>query len=134
MELSKIKRKECTVKRNSSLRWKSDNSEVQSIPSLTVGTDCVKCVGVSLVTICGPSGEDLHFHKADIVGLVIYGAARLRFRSEGDIERVSNVVENDVVFIPRGVFHLFECCLGETMRYVALELSESELDYQKHWS
>ena len=91
-------------------------------------------VGSSLVCIAGPSNEVLHFHSSHLIGVVTRGSGWLCVSIESSpfVDKVA-VSAGDVVVIPRGVFHLFDCDVTQELDYVALEVSDHPLDYQKHW-
>ena len=88
----------------------------------------------SLVCIKGRSGEDLHYHTSHIVGFITRGEGSLRLPAKsGNGETELPVRAGDVVIIPRGALHMFECAVAQEMDYLALEVSEVAIDYQKHW-
>lgn len=130
-------RKECEVLKSSQHEWNSGNSTVSSTPPVDLagifGSSHIE-VGASVVRIVGESGEPLHFHSSHLVGLVVRGSGWLCRPNEqdGGISRRATA-RGDVVIIPRGALHLFECDRDGELEYIALEFSDGPIDYQKHW-
>lgn len=132
-----VMRNQCTLFLGRMNKWNSANSSVTSCPCLSPqllfpGARDIE-VGASLVAISGPSGESLHFHSSHLIGVVVKGSGVLLSMSPNGDQRADRVSVGDCVVIPRGVLHLFECTGGESMDYVALEVSDSPIDYQKHF-
>ena len=129
---------ECTVLRASSHDWTSANSRVFSTPVVDVmqvfSAQRVE-IGASIVCIAGECGEPLHFHLSHLVGLVVRGGGWLCIPAPGDRTSVARVAVSvgDAVVIPRGALHLFECDPTGFLDYIALEVSDRPIDYQKHW-
>ena len=128
----------CTILPGSSSIWSSSNSEVVSspvvLPKMLFGIDSNVKVAASIVSITGESGEHLHFHISHLVGIIVKGEGELRIQdreSQVDEKRIK-VVKGDAVIIPKGVLHCFECEDQKNMEYIALEVSDLEIDYQKH--
>jgi quercetin dioxygenase-like cupin family protein len=118
--------------------WESTNSSVVSLPAFNFGrmfgTTNFQNIACSLVSISGPTDEALHFHTSHVVGVVTSGAGRLRHTAIGkSIERQTVLKTGDVAFIPKNCLHLFDTDEGGHINYVAFEVSEDEIDYQKHW-
>jgi quercetin dioxygenase-like cupin family protein len=90
-------------------------------------------IGVSLVKVLRKSAEPLHFHSSHIVGIVTVGTGYLRVPGPDDKEQQFEVRTGDIVVIPRGAPHMFECEGETTLEYVAMELSDQPIDYQKHY-
>ena len=84
----------------------------------------------SLVEIKGESAEPTHFHTSHLVGIIIHGTGFLRLK---DASRIL-VKRGDIVVIPRGIHHYFDCGKDETLDYIALEVSDTTIDYQKHFT
>ena len=123
----------CAVVRASALSWTSGTSSVVSVPAVHVSylfgaRDIMSC-GTSLVRISGATVEPLHYHKSHVVGIVVRGRGWLLCSQERR-ERIST---GDCIVIPRGVLHFFVCDAEESMEYVALEVSDQDIDYQKHF-
>jgi quercetin dioxygenase-like cupin family protein len=142
MELGKgslrhlLLKKSCSIVECAATSWSSGNSTVCSIPSFAVkeffqpGLDVN--VTASLVRINGGGEEPLHFHTSHLVGLVVRGSGVFRWADERGAEIRSAVTEGDLVVIPRGALHFFEAT-GVGLDYIALELSDAVIDYQKHF-
>jgi len=128
----------CTVLRASSHGWSSANSTVYSTPIIDVmhvfSLGRIE-IGASIVRIEGECGEPLHFHISHLVGLVVRGCGWLCIPDEAETARVARVRVDtgDAVVIPRGALHLFECEPDGFLDYIALEISDRPIDYQKHW-
>jgi quercetin dioxygenase-like cupin family protein len=90
---------------------------------------------VSSVAIKGTSNEPLHYHTSHLIGLVVSGQGYLLISKEDvendGVDRVP-VTVGDVVVIPRGAYHIFECDPNGELDYIALEFSDEAIDYQKH--
>ena len=118
--------------------WESANSSVVSLPAFNFGrmfgqTD-FQNIACSLVSISGPTDESLHFHTSHVVGVVTSGAGRLRHTAIGKLNEQQTLLKaGDVAFIPKNCLHLFDTDEGGHINYIAFELSEGEIDYQKHW-
>jgi quercetin dioxygenase-like cupin family protein len=82
----------------------------------------------SLVEIRGQSEEDMHYHTSHIVGIVVHGSGYLRV-PEGKLP----AKKGDMVIIPRKAMHYFDCDPDGELTYVSLEVSDTEIDYQKHF-
>ena len=129
----------CAVYKNAANTWKTANSTVTSSPIVDVwhifeGTRAAN-VAVNIVSIRGTSGEPLHYHTSHLIGVVVKGDGMLRSATD---KRESNlkdwqVAAGDVILIPRGAYHMFECEPSGNLDYIALEFSDHEIDYQKHW-
>jgi quercetin dioxygenase-like cupin family protein len=126
----------CSVLKGAAREWHSANSRVLSLPALRLADAHVPLfeAGASIVCISGPSTETLHYHSSHLVGIVTRGAGWLRVpgKDEGSTTRLP-ISCGDVVVIPKGVLHLFDCDPEAEMDYVALEVSYGPIDYQKHW-
>ena len=127
----------CHFWTNDRLKWSSANSDVVSLPSFDFkrifGKLPQRNLACSLVSISGPTDEDLHFHTSDVIGLVTKGRGRLRHIEAGKCQ-ATDVVVGDICVIPSRVLHLFDTEPGGLIEYIALEASSHEIDYQKHWS
>lgn len=126
----------CTVLPHLAFAWGTGNSVVVSVPTLSVVPLFPMApelnVTASLVSIQGDSPEPLHFHTSHLMGLVVRGSGDFRWEVEGE-ERTAEVCTGDVVIIPRGALHFFNCLPGGSLDYVALEVSDGPIDYQKHF-
>lgn len=87
-------------------------------------------VGITYLKISGSrSNEPLHYHTADIVGLITVGSGVLLYENNG--ERREEAVEGDMIVIPKGALHCFDCSPGKDLHYAAILLGK-EIDYQRH--
>jgi mannose-6-phosphate isomerase-like protein (cupin superfamily) len=126
----------CTLVRGFSESWTTDNSRVTSLPVLNllnVFKDAdVQLATASVVEINGPLPEDegVHYHLSHVVGMVFEGVGSIISHVEGESVEVH---EGDLVIIPRGVMHFFTSTPGHVMRWVAMEVSDRPIDYQKHF-
>ena len=127
-----LKRSACTLMPNGAQVGKTGNSVVTSslvthldglFPDLSkIQTTC------SLVEIRGASNEPTHYHTSHLVGLVIRGHGYLR-----EPQQRQPVKKGDIVVIPRGVQHYFDCDDAGELDYIAYEVSDQDIDYQKHF-
>lgn len=128
-----LKLKKCTILKKWPRSTDAGNSVVTSAPPLKldgVFSDLSKVeITTSLVQIKGPSDEPLHFHSSHLVGLVVRGHGYMRT----DDWESAYVKQGDVVVIPRGVNHYFTCESGTEMDYISYEISDTPIDYQKHF-
>jgi quercetin dioxygenase-like cupin family protein len=139
--LSLFKKSVCTLIHGKSRKWESSNSTVFSCPALDLNGVFAREsrleAGASLVSIDGEADEDLHFHTSHLLGTVVRGEGFLCVPTDlanaqaGRISRIP-VQPGDVVVIPRGALHIFQCEVGKRLEYIALEVSDSPIDYQKH--
>jgi oxalate decarboxylase/phosphoglucose isomerase-like protein (cupin superfamily) len=131
----------CVVYKNAANTWKTANSTVTSSPIIDVlqifnGTKAAANVAVNFVSIRGTICEPLHYHTSHLIGVVIHGDGVLKSATD---EKESNLRElqvgaGDVILIPRGAYHIFDCEASGGLDYIALEFSDHDIDYQKHWS
>ena len=131
--------KRCTVFQSTAIRSTTGNSVLESLPNVMVHALFPETRDVratcSLVRIKGVSGESLHYHSSHLVGLVVRGRGWLLVPGDdasGSHRRLA-VTKGDVVVVPRRVLHLFECRPREVLEYLALEFSDEDIDYQKHF-
>lgn len=117
-------------------RWGTVNSEVLSIPALSLTVLAGACspenLTCSIVRVAGPSNEPVHYHTSYIVGLVVRGEGILQHRAKGRETVHEKASAGDVVIIPRGAVHVFSTVEGGEMDYIAIEFSDQEIDYQAH--
>jgi len=118
--------------------WSSANSRVTSLPAFDLLRAFSRLshynVASSLVSIAGPSTEPLHFHTSHVFGVATKGRGVLRHKIIGQPEELRTIVEEgDVALIPSTVLHLFETEDNGIFEYIAVEVSEKPIDYQKHW-
>lgn len=130
-----LEKKECIFWVASSEKWSTANSTVDSSPVIRIA-EIYRDIGdvevaISLVDVSPVTGEPLHYHASHVVGVVIEGEASFRYQKAGKEVRVK-VVRGDVVLVPEGAYHVFECSLGQHMKYMALEFADKEIDYQQH--
>ena len=130
----------CTIIKNSANKWSEGNSSVTSSPIVDINKlfsqDQITKIAVNFVSIKGKSEEPLHYHTAHLVGVILKGEGFLLASSEansGSIEK-QPVTEGDVIIIPRNIYHFFEPLLDKgEIEYIALEFSDKNIDYQKHY-
>lgn len=134
-----LERGSCVVFKGAAVKWTTGNSTVtssQSVDMLQVfsGTKNIE-VAVNLVSIRGGSAEPLHYHTSHLIGLVINGEGRLRLAIDASDRSIREepLAAGDVIVIPQGAFHIFECDDSGKLDYIALEFSDVGIDYQKHW-
>jgi quercetin dioxygenase-like cupin family protein len=126
----------CSLFKGAALQWNSANSKVLSMPALRLSDTQGSLVetGASIVCIAGPSNEPLHYHSSHLVGVVTRGSGWLCVPGlDKAVPARLPVSSGDVVVIPKGALHLFDCDPDTEMDYVALEVSDGPIDYQKHW-
>lgn len=126
----------CSIINNELNKWESTNSTVTSSPIIHLnelfGENTNIQTATSLVSIKGYSGEPLHYHTSHVLGIVIKGKGWLRILGENQQKENLTVGEGDIAIIPRGVLHSFECEPSSIIEYIALEVSDTAIDYQKH--
>lgn len=132
-----LRLKHCTIIRETSNVWSSANSVVRSSPIADLSqlfgfSSQINCA-VSLVSIQGISGEPLHYHTSHLIGLVVSGCGWILTDKNPEMKHQEQVSLGDVIVIPKGVYHMFECGPEEAMDYIAMEVSDGIIDYQKHW-
>jgi hypothetical protein len=132
------RRDDCSFYPSMTHEWKSSNSSVVSLPAFNFdrmfGQTDFQNIACSLVSISGPTDEALHFHTSHVIGVITSGAGRLRHRAIGGVGEIQTTLKNgDVAFIPRNCLHLFDTDQGGHINYIAFEVSEDLIDYQKHW-
>ena len=132
----------CRVFSGAAQEWKTPSSDVLSSPVLSVSEVFASAarVAVSLVSVrhaAGVGTEPLHYHSSHVIGVGVRGMGWLRVvkndfqQHHSTFERLS-VEAGDVVLIPRGALHLFECEPAGEFAYIALEISDQPIDYQQH--
>lgn len=129
----------CAVIQGGSQVWSTPSSDVLSTPVLRVSeVFAIQSVSIaaSLVSVrYSPTAveEQLHYHSSHVVGIGARGAGWLRIpgTAQGQFDRLP-VSAGDVVVIPKGGLHIFECDPRSEFDYVALELSDTSIDYQQH--
>lgn len=107
------------------------NSEVRSAPPVRVSAvfpDVASNVTASLVLVSGRTDEAPHYHTSHLIGAIVNGRGQLRTP-----EGCHSVSPGDIVVIPRGALHVFEAETEQPMSYIAYEVSDAEIDYQKHF-
>lgn len=134
-----LQSEKCHFLGNLGLIWESDNSRVTSLPYFDVRELLpdlkIMNLACSLVTISGESNEDLHFHTSTVIAIATTGQGTFTHKHMGDdtLQR-RVVVRGDVMIIPKSVLHLFHTEKQELLEYISLEVSDQEIDYQKHWT
>mgnify|MGYP003517061127 CR=1 len=122
----------CTVLPQSSTPTKDGNSIFTSIPPLRINDLFSDTANVELsanyVHISGYDNEPMHHHISHVVGVIIKGSAYLQ-TDEGNIP----VQQGDVVVVPKGIKHEFICDDGKEMDYMAYEIANISLDFNKHF-
>ena len=134
-----IRNPQCTVFKGAVGTYERDNSIVfasQFFPLFQTYLDTFPeagkdlNVGITYLKIKGSrSGEPLHYHTADIIGLITVGRGVLLYENNG--EQREEAVEGDMIVIPKGALHCFDCNPGEDLHYAAILLGK-EIDYQRH--
>lgn len=136
-----LKGTDCAVYKRAALLWRDGNSAVTSSPAVDL-LRLFKAAGrvevaVNFVSIQGACGEPLHYHTAHLIGVVVRGGGYLLTgkgeNKQGEVD-MTPVAVGDLVVIPRGAYHIFECKPSGGLDYVALEFSDAAIDYQKHWT
>lgn len=135
-----LERTECVVYKGVANIWEAGNSTVTSSPAIDIfnifsSTERIE-VAVNLVSVQDISEEPLHYHSSHLIGVIVRGkgvllTSKINNRQEA-IEKTA-VSVGDVVVIPRGANHIFQCNYSEELHYIALEFSDKAIDYQKHW-
>jgi quercetin dioxygenase-like cupin family protein len=113
-------------------------------PAYTAGNSLVYCgpdifishlfdhgeirVAMTTVVIYGNVKEELHHHTSHVFSYVIEGIGWLQVENGGLMARAG-----DLVVIPRGVRHLFNCNDGDRMLIFAVEISDQPIDHQKNY-
>lgn len=127
----------CHFRQAATKAWSSENSEVISLPAfdftqLFAGRPNQN-IACSLVSISGHSSEPLHFHTSNVVGIMTKGSGTLKHKAANSAKEVHTEVSlGDVMFIPVRILHSFETPIGGLLEYIAFEISEAPIDYQKH--
>jgi oxalate decarboxylase/phosphoglucose isomerase-like protein (cupin superfamily) len=128
----------CQVCPGAAHSWETDNSIVMSIAELTTKALAVACIPewmtASIVRVSGPTVHPLHFHTSYVIGVVVHGLGTLHMRNEAGDDVEKEVRNGDIVYIPRGAFHVFSTEPGGSMDYVAFEFSDRPIDYQAHYT
>ncbi len=128
-----LKEMKCTILKNFATSWSTGNSVVSSAPVVNlkgIFADLDKAnVTASLVHIEGVDDEDVHYHTSHVIGYTVSGEGKFLTSRESDAP-IFNVVAGDVVIIPRGAMHYFVS--DSQMDWIALEISDMPIDYQKH--
>lgn len=123
----------CTAIKSFATSWSTGNSIVNSAPVVNLKgmfPDLAKVnVTASIVHIEGVDDEEVHYHTSHVIGYVVGGEGQFMV-SRDENSPVFDIVAGDVVIIPRGAMHYF---VSDTkMDWIALEISDMEIDYQKH--
>lgn len=123
------------------LTYKTGNSQIICTPQLVVADvlalhDRAK-ISVNFVFIQGEANEAPHIHHSHVIALVLSGTGELLHLPSGSDSKnkPSTVVAEagDIVVIPKGVLHIFNCNRGQNLLYAALEIADRDIDYQKHY-
>ena len=136
--LEAIRTGECALFKKATLEQDTHSSKVYSLPSLPVLQlfNCDRPINTStnFMVISGGLDEALHYHTSHVFGFVVRGEGVFCLRKKG-VKRETRlpVSSGDLVVIPRGALHLFECEKGQ-LEVVTLEVSDRDLDYQSHYS
>lgn len=128
-----FKEMKCTIIKNFATSWSTGNSVVNSAPIVNlkgVFPDLDKTnVTASIVHIEGVDDEDVHYHTSHVIGYTFAGEGKFLTSRAVDAP-IFDVKAGDVVIIPRGAMHYFVS--DTTMDWLALEISDMSIDYQKH--
>jgi mannose-6-phosphate isomerase-like protein (cupin superfamily) len=85
-------------------------------------------VATTIVIIYGHLHEELHHHTSHVISFVIEGEGWLFTE-----QYKCRAKPGDLVVIPRGVKHLFNCDEGKRMLIFATEISDRPIDHQKNF-
>ncbi len=127
----------CTLICEYSQSWNTENSIVTSLPIIDLmqvfNDSLLKLATASVVEINGPlpEREPVHYHLSHVIGMVFEGRGKLIAHLDGEAVSVN---PGDLVIIPRGAMHFFETEEGGIMKWIAMELSDRPIDYQKHYA
>ena len=126
---------ECTFFESKIHSWISENSEVLSLPYINFvkfkNSFGFKNMSCSIVSIEGPSDEDLHYHTSWIIALAVKGRGIFEYKNPTNETQSRSVEKGDILVLPKGIYHLFQTD-GQAFEYIAFEFSDKEIDYQKH--
>jgi mannose-6-phosphate isomerase-like protein (cupin superfamily) len=124
---------ECTVLRNAAIVASMGNSRLTSAPVLKLDGlfPDLRVVEVTATWVSirdDATTEPVHYHTSHLVACVVQGMGWLRTDTE-----LTPVLVGDAVVIPRGVGHFFDPDPAVGLDYIAYEVSDSPIDYQKHY-
>lgn len=123
----------CTVVSSAAQVGKMGNSVLTSVPVLKLSELFADIRSIELtaswVKIRGASTEPVHYHTSHLVACLVQGMGWLRTDQGREV-----VVIGDVVVIPRGINHFFDPDPAVGLDYIAYEISDSPIDYQKHYN
>ena len=126
-----LRRNRCAVIRPKQPAYTAGNSLVYCGPDIFIselftGEDVR--VAMTTVIIYGHLDEELHHHTSHVFSYVIEGRGWLY--TEADRLEAG---AGDLVVIPRGVRHLFNCDEEQRMLIFAMEISDKLIDHQKNF-
>lgn len=132
MELTQLLQlSNCTVLPGAATAATMTNSSLLSIPALPLlelFSNPSQLYGTaSWVEIRGQNEESTHYHTSHLVALIVHGGGTLRTKNGKQPIR-----SGDLIVMPRGVDHFFDP-LAEGIDYIGFEVSDSVIDYQKHF-
>jgi mannose-6-phosphate isomerase-like protein (cupin superfamily) len=123
----------CVAIKSFATSWSTGNSVVNSAPIVNLAgmfPDLSKVnVTASIVHIEGVDDEEVHYHTSHVIGYVVSGEGQFMV-SRDPAFPILDIVAGDVVIIPRGAMHYFVS--STKMDWIALEISDLPIDYQKH--
>lgn len=121
--------------------WEIGNSVVLSTPRIFLSKIFEENqsleAALNFVFISGPvpENEELHFHTSHIIAYVVSGRGwflhsdkKIRLREANRIP----IRSGNLIVLPKGYLHTFECDVGDQMVYAAVEYANVPIDYQKH--
>ncbi len=122
----------CKVITSGQPAYTAGNSLVYCGPDLLVAKllpDSGKAIlATTIVKIYGHLDEELHYHSSHVISVLVEGSGYLFT----DTEKLS-AKAGDIVVIPRGVQHLFNCDPRQKILIFAIEISDRSIDHQKNW-
>lgn len=121
----------CKVITNPSSAYQAGNSLLVCGPQMRTDELFGKApcyTAISLVCIVGSEHEPLHTHTSHVITWIVAGKGWLLTPATQLIATPGNLV-----VIPRGAPHCFNCPIGGEVLLAGMELSDQELDYQKNF-
>jgi quercetin dioxygenase-like cupin family protein len=121
----------CAVIRPRQAAYTAGNSLVYCGPDIVVSDLFAERhlrVATTVVIIYGHADEELHRHTSHVLSCLIEGNGCL-YGETWEFE----ARPGDLVVIPRGVRHVFNCAEGQRMLIFAVEISDGPIDHQKNY-
>ncbi|MDD5068791.1 MAG: cupin domain-containing protein [Candidatus Pacebacteria bacterium] len=130
--MATLKSKKCSVITPKRAAYTAGNSLVYCGPDIAMWelfpANGRILVAATIVVIYGNLKEELHYHSSHVISFVLEGEGFL-YTEDGKLE----AKPGDLVTIPRGIKHLFNCEDGKRMLVFATEISDEPIDHQKNW-